>query len=56
MLHSEPGARIVFERRSRERETVRELTSAVQSSMRNHDGKTVENMAQGMPARWKLLP
>jgi hypothetical protein len=32
----------------------RDLTGAVQSSLRNHDGKSVETVGEGMPARWKL--
>ena len=31
---------------------VRDLTGAVQASLRNHDGKGVRSVGQGMPARW----
>jgi len=32
----------------------RDLTGAVQASLRNHDGKSVVATGEGMPARWKL--
>lgn len=33
----------------------RDLAGSIQSSMRNHNGKTVEAHGEGMPARWKLI-
>jgi hypothetical protein len=33
---------------------VRDLTGAFQSLLRNHGGKTVVAVGQGMPVRWKL--
>lgn len=33
---------------------VRDLVGAVQSSLRNHDGKSVQTVGEGMPARWRL--
>jgi hypothetical protein len=33
---------------------VRYLFGGVQASLRNHDGRTVERVGEGMPAHWKL--
>lgn len=33
---------------------VRTMFGAVHSSLRNHMGKTVERVGEGMPARWRL--
>jgi|SRR5258706_4571098 hypothetical protein len=33
----------------------RSLSSAVQSSLRNNEGKTVERVGEGVPRRWLLL-
>lgn len=33
---------------------LRDLTGAVQSSLRNHEGRGVTVVGQGMPARWRL--
>lgn len=33
---------------------VRDLAGGVQSSLRNHDGKSVETVGEGMPVRWVL--
>jgi hypothetical protein len=33
----------------------RTLEGAVQSSLRNHKGKTIETVGEGMPVRWRLL-
>jgi hypothetical protein len=37
-----------------DRKAVRSLFGGVQASLRNHDGKTVERVGDGMPARWVL--
>lgn len=34
---------------------VRYLFGGVQASLRNHVGKTVERIGEGMPARWKII-
>ena len=34
---------------------VRYLFGGVQASLRNHEGKTVERIGEGMPARWKII-
>ena len=33
---------------------IRDLVGGIQSSLRNHDGTTVESVGEGMPARWRL--
>jgi hypothetical protein len=33
---------------------LRSLSSAVQSSLRNNEGKTVERIGDGVPRRWKI--
>lgn len=37
------------------RDDFRNLFSGVQASLRNHDGVTVRNVAEGIPARWELI-
>ncbi len=37
-------------------EQIRSLYSAINSSLRNHVGKTVEVVGEGMPARWIIKP
>jgi hypothetical protein len=34
---------------------VRTMFSAVHSSLRNHQGKTVETVGEGKPGRWRLI-
>jgi hypothetical protein len=33
---------------------LRSLTVSVQASLQNHNGKTVRNVGEGMPGRWKI--
>jgi hypothetical protein len=33
---------------------LRSLTASVQTSLQNHNGKTVRTVGEGMPARWKI--
>jgi len=35
---------------------LRSLYGAVHSSLRNHQGKTVEAVGEGMPVKWSLMP
>jgi hypothetical protein len=34
---------------------IRDMVGAVHASLRNHQGKTIERIGEGMPARWSLL-
>lgn len=34
---------------------IRDMVGSVHSSLRNHQGKTIERVGDGMPARWRLL-
>jgi hypothetical protein len=31
---------------------IRDMVGAVHSSLRNHEGKTIERVNEGMPAQW----
>jgi hypothetical protein len=33
---------------------VRDLAASVQTSLQNHDGKTVRRVGEGFPARWTV--
>jgi hypothetical protein len=35
---------------------IRDMVGAVHTSLRNHEGKTIERAGGGMPARWRLSP
>lgn len=35
---------------------LKNMEGAVRSCLNNHAGKTVENVAQGIPAKWRLIP
>ncbi len=35
--------------------TLRSLVAAIQASLQNYDGKTVANVGEGMPGRWKVV-
>ena len=35
---------------------LRNLYGAVHASLRNHKGKTVETVGEGMPAKWVIIP
>jgi hypothetical protein len=35
---------------------MRSLIASVQTSLQNHDGKTVARFGEGMPGRWQLKP
>jgi hypothetical protein len=35
--------------------TLRNIEGGVRSSLNNHEGKTVENVGEGMPAKWRLI-
>lgn len=34
---------------------IRDMVGAVHSSLRNHEGKTIERVGAGMPAEWRLI-
>jgi len=34
---------------------VRRMFSTIQASLRNHEGKTVETVGEGMPTKWRLM-
>jgi hypothetical protein len=34
---------------------IRDMVGAVHTSLRNHQGKTIERAGDGIPARWRLL-
>lgn len=35
---------------------IRDMVGSVHSSLRNHQGNTIERVGTGMPARWKVMP
>lgn len=35
---------------------IRDMVGSVHSSLRNHQGKTIERVGDGIPARWCLIP
>jgi len=35
---------------------IRDMVGAVHTSLRNHQGKTIERVGGGMPAKWRLAP
>jgi hypothetical protein len=34
---------------------IRDMVGSVHSSLRNHQGRTIERVGDGMPARWRLI-
>jgi len=35
---------------------MRGLMASLQTSLQNHDGKTVNRVGEGLPARWTVAP